>query len=194
MIIKFEKRRSTEISFEVEIGGEYASKTPAEQRGAAIVKALSEKKDLRGSDLNYINLSGADLSGSNLSGSDLSGSDLSGADLSGADLRGSDLRGANLSYSNLSGSDLSYSNLNGSDLSGADLRGCGLSVLLTDIWTVYLQKEHIRVGRQYHTASEWFAFSDDEIGEMDELAQGWWKKWKPVIQAAHAALLQGEPV
>ncbi len=183
MIIEFEKRRSTEIAFKVNIRDEYASKTPAEQRGAAIVKALSKKKDLSGSDLSY----------SNISGSDSSYCELSGCDLSYSDLSYCDLRGSDISYSDLSGADLRGCDLRDSDLSGCDLSGCGLSVLLTDIWTAYIHKEHIRIGCQYHKALEWFTFTDDEISRMNVAALVWWKQWKPAIQAAHAVLLQGEP-
>ena len=60
-------------------GGEYAS--------------LSHE-DLRGASLRYANLSHADLSGA-----DLSDADLRDANLRGAGLRGADLRGADLDYS-----------------------------------------------------------------------------------------------
>ena len=58
MKIKFERRWSNDIAFEVEIGDEFKERSLRDQRGEAIKKAL-------GSD-------------SNLSGSDPSGSDLSG--------------------------------------------------------------------------------------------------------------------
>jgi uncharacterized protein YjbI with pentapeptide repeats len=64
-------------------------------------KAVSERANLRGAnlegaDLRRANLEGADLEGANLRGADLEGADLRGANLRGAYLRGADLRGANL--------------------------------------------------------------------------------------------------
>jgi hypothetical protein len=88
MKIKFERRWSSHVAFEVEIGDEYKNQTPRTQRGAAIKKAIAEKKDLSGSDLRD-----SDLRGSNLSDSDLRGSNLSGSDLRGSNLSDSDLRG-----------------------------------------------------------------------------------------------------
>ncbi|MFZ0270965.1 MAG: pentapeptide repeat-containing protein [Acidobacteriaceae bacterium] len=87
MKITFERRWSSDIAFEIEIGDEFKKKSVRDQRGEAIKKALKEKCNLRGSNLR----------GSNLRGSDLSGSDLRDSNLSGSNLRGSDLRGSNLS-------------------------------------------------------------------------------------------------
>ena len=86
--------------------------------------------------------------------------------LSGADLRGADLRGA--------------------DLSSANLSGANMSILQTDIWTCYIQPDHIRIGCQYHTVNEWIAFTEDQISAMDSRALVWWRKWKPAILAIHA--------
>ena len=67
-------------------GGEYAS--------------LSNE-DLRGASLRYANLSHADLSGADLSDADLRDANLKYANLRDADLTGADLRGANLRDTNL---------------------------------------------------------------------------------------------
>jgi hypothetical protein len=151
----------------------------ANLRGADLIDA-----DLRGADLRGANLRGADLRGANLSGADLRGANLSGADLRGANLSGADLRGADLS-----GADLIDANLSGADLIDANLSGADLSILQTNIWTVYIQPNHIRIGCQYHTAVEWFGFYDKRIAAMDSKALGWWKQWKPTLQAIHSALV-----
>ena len=109
---------------------------------------------------------------------DLSGSDLSGSDLSNCNLRGSDLSNYNLSGSNLSGS----------DLRDCDLRDCDLRVLQTDIWTVYVQKDTIRIGCQYHSISDWGQFTDGQIANMHGRALIWWKIWKDIIFAIHATI------
>ena len=67
-------------------GGEYAS--------------LSDE-DLRGASLRYANLSHADLTGADLSDADLRGASLRHANLRDADLTDADLRGANLRDTNL---------------------------------------------------------------------------------------------
>ena len=54
----------------------------------AAVKAVSEKADLRGANLDGANLRGADLDGANLRGANLRGANLDGANLAGANLDG----------------------------------------------------------------------------------------------------------
>ena len=85
-------------------GGEYAS--------------LSHE-DLRGASLRYANLSHSDLSGADLSDADLRGASLSHADLSNADLRDANLR---------------YADLRNADLSNADLRGADLDYSCLPLW------------------------------------------------------------
>ena len=129
-----------------------------------------------------------DLSGSNLSGSDLRGSNLRDCDLRGSDLRGSNLSNCNLRGSNLSDCDLIRSDLSRSDLSDCDLSGSNLRVLQTDIWTVYVQKDTIRIGCQYHSISDWGQFTDGQIANMHGRALIWWKIWKDIIFAIHATI------
>ena len=136
-----------------------------------------------GADLVCADLSESDLSGANLSGANLVDANLHFADLNGANLRGANLRGANLSSAYLSGADLIRADLIGANLSSADLL-----VLQTGIWTCYIQKEHIRIGCQYHSVKEWFEFSDEQISEMSHMALAWWKIWKPIIVQIHATL------
>jgi hypothetical protein len=90
----------------------------------------------------------------------------------------------NLRDANLIGANLRDANLRDANLSGADL-----SILQTNIWTVYIHPNHIRIGCQYHTAVEWFGFDDKRIAAMDPKALGWWKQWKPTLQAIHSALV-----
>ena len=122
---------------------------------------------------NKVDLSNCDLRGSDLRDCDLRGSDLSGSDLSGSVLRGSDLRG---------------SNLRDCDLSDCDLSGSDLRVLQTDIWNVYVQKDTIRIGCQYHSISDWAQFTDGQIANMHRSALIWWKTWKDLIFATHATI------
>ncbi len=133
------------------------------------------------------------LSGSNLSYSNLRGSDLRGSDLSYSNLRGSDLSGSNLSGSNLSGSDLSYSNLSGSDLSGSNIEGEKITINPLSIsglryWCL-ITDGFMRLGCKRFSHSEWSAFSNEHIEEMDTHALEFWSQWKePLLSmcATHA--------
>ena len=85
-------------------GGEYASLSYADLRGASLRYADLSHADLSGADLSdanlkYANLRDADLTDANLRYADLTGADLRGANLTGADLRGANLRDTNLDYS-----------------------------------------------------------------------------------------------
>ena len=70
-------------------GGEYASLSNEDLRGAS----------LRYADLSHADLSGADLSDADLRDANLKYANLRDADLTDADLRGANLRDANLDYS-----------------------------------------------------------------------------------------------
>ena len=70
-------------------GGEYASLSHEDLRGAS----------LRYADLSHADLSDADLSDADLRDANLKYANLRDADLTGADLRGANLRDANLDYS-----------------------------------------------------------------------------------------------
>ena len=143
----------------------------------------TESQDLSGADLRHADLRGAHLRGANLRGADLRGANLRGADLiysnlSGADLRSANLRGADLIYSNLRGA-----NLRSADLRHANLSGANLIVLQMDLWTSYITTNHIRIGCQSHTLSEWENFTDEEISSMHARALEYWNKNKEVIIA-----------
>ena len=84
------------------------------------------KEWINGDGGEYASLSHEDLRGASLRYADLRYADLSHADLSGADLSHADLRYASLRYANLSHADLTGADLRGANLTGADLRGVNL--------------------------------------------------------------------
>ena len=92
------------------------------------------KEWINGDGGEYASLSHEDLRGASLRYADLSHADLSGADLSDADLRGASLRHANLRYADLTGADLRGANLTGADLRGADLRDANLDYSCLPLW------------------------------------------------------------
>jgi hypothetical protein len=163
-------------------------------------KAALKLLVLRGADLCGADLFGANLFGANLREADLREADLREANLRGANLRGADLReanlrganlfGANLREANLREADLREADLRGADLCGANLCGANLLVYITDIWTVYIQTGHIRIGCQYHKANSWRKYHDETIAGMDSKALEWWKRHKIAIFAIHEVLTQ----
>ena len=110
-------------------GGEYASLSHEDLRGASLRYANLSQADLSGADL-----SDADLRGASLRYANLSHADLSHADLSGADLRYASLSHADLSSVDLSDADLRGAGLKGADLRGADLRGADLDYSCLPLW------------------------------------------------------------
>ena len=80
-------------------GGEYASLSDADLRGASLSHANLSHADLSGADLSDANLRYANLSHADLRDADLKCANLRYANLSDADLRGANLRDANLDYS-----------------------------------------------------------------------------------------------
>ena len=104
------------------------------------------------------------------------------ADLRGADLYGANLRGADLRDANLCGA-----NLRGADLRGADLCCMGnmrnIKTIQADIWQIGYTHDTMQIGCQRHLISEWWAFRDEEISQMDSQALAWWMVWKPILMA-----------
>jgi len=159
-------------------GGEKANLSKADLHGA----------NLHGADLHGAVLIEANLSRANLRGANLSRADLSRAVLIEANLSGANLREADLIWANLHGADLHGANLSWANLSGANLSGARFLEIRTDIWTVQVHAEHVRIGCQYHTHDEWMKFKDATIDTMDIRALAWWKIYKPVVAGLIAAV------
>ena len=92
------------------------------------------KEWINGDGGEYASLSHEDLRGASLRYADLSHADLSGADLSDADLRDANLRDADLSGANLRCANLRRADLRGADLSDADLRDANLDYSCLPLW------------------------------------------------------------
>jgi len=172
---------------------------------ANLIGAELINTNLSGANLSYANLIDANLEGANLRGANLIGVDLSRANLRGVDLRyailsyadleGANLRGANLIGANLRGANLVGANLIGVDLIGVDLSGYDLFNTIGDgsyIQTIQTGEYHInitdtniQIGCKNYSKSEWMAFTDKEILEMDgRKALTFWKKWKNILKLA----------
>ena len=119
------------------------------------------KEWINGDGGEYASLSHEDLRGASLRYADLSHADLSGADLSHADLRYASLRYADLSHADLSDADLIRADLTGANLRGANLDysclplWCGsLEAHFDDRQLVQIAYHLIKAGLQSKNASE----------------------------------------
>ena len=91
------------------------------------------------------------------------GADLRCADLSGAYLRGADLRGAKYADFEINKTPILISNLK---------------------YEIIIFDNHLKLGCELHTHSQWSKFTQKKIIEMDgKDALKWWKQWKePLLQ------------
>ena len=158
--------------------------------------ALLSRMDLSGMDLSGMDLSWADLSESNLSRVNLSKANLSGADLSGSKLSRTDLSranfsGADLSWVNFSGANLYRAKLYKSAFPGAKKNKIEITeppIQITGLkWNVIIFDHYMKIGCETHKISEWKAFDNERINEMDKKALGFCKKNKQFLLSACAA-------
>jgi len=137
--------------------------------------------------LRCANLRCVDLRDANLRCVDLRYADLRRADLRCADLRRADLRCVDLRCADLRCADLRRADLRCVDLRCANLREALLpptDAILASPWGwCHIQREHIRIGCQYHTSAEWAGSSDQAIAVMADNALEWWRQWKPAVLA-----------
>ena len=153
---------------------------------------------LEAANLSDANLSDAYLSGANLRGANLRGAYLSDANLSGANLRDANLSGANLIDANLRDANLSDANLIDANLRDANLSGAKwgnitisrspLHVSIPNEWAIAILDTHMQIGCELHSLSEWAAFDDSRIAQMDgRHALRFWRQYKAVLLAMAAA-------
>lgn len=133
----------------------------------------------------------ANLYGANLQNADLQKANLGHANLQRTNLQGANLYEANLQWANLYEANLQNADLQNADLRWANLQDANLIVLKIAPYDVFIGKDYIRIGGKLHTAKDWFAFNDDEIEPMAINTLDWWEQWKPIIRAAHKALVKG---
>jgi len=167
-------------------------------RGANLRGAYLRGADLQGADLQGANLQGANLRDTYLRGANLQGAYLRGAYLQDAYLRGADLQGANLQGANLRGANLQDTYLRGADLQGAYLQGAYLRgadgekitiekvpiQILTDTYYIIIFDAHMKIGCEFHSIADWWAFDNERIAQMDGTrARRFWDIWKEPLQA-----------
>lgn len=99
-------------------------------------RAYLLRADLRASSLVEADMQGAFLIQADLRGANVRAAQLQEANLTGADLSNTNLSGADFHQANLSGADLHGSLLIGTQLSGADLSGANLTGACIEGWTI----------------------------------------------------------
>ena len=177
--------------------------TDEQQASGIAMRCALEAANLSDANLSDAYLSGANLRGANLRGAylsdaNLSGANLSDANLSGANLRDANLSGAYLSDANLSGANLRVANLSGANLIDANLRDAKwgnitisrspLHVSIPNEWAIAILDTHMQIGCELHSLSEWAAFDDSRIAQMDgRHALRFWRQYKAVLLAMAAA-------
>lgn len=102
--------------------------------------------------------------------------DIRGTDLSGAILRSMNLSGVDFSDCNLIDADISYASINGTVFEGACITNIkfegvnGINdyfkCMQVGDWPIAYNSTHLQVGRQRHTFDEWCSFSYQDIAEM----------------------------
>jgi hypothetical protein len=137
-----------------------------------------ERANLSSANLSSADLRYADLRYASLRSANLSSADLRYADLSSADLRYADLRSASLRSANLSSADLRYA----ASIWGAFGNLSQVKSVQCDLWPVTYTADKMQIGCQFHALTEWWAFGDEEIQEMDSRASAWWSIWKPILK------------
>ena len=143
---------------------------------------------LEAANLSDANLSDAYLSGANLRGANLRGAYLSDANLSGANLRDANLSGANLIDANLRDANLSDANLSGAKWGNITISRSPLHVSIPNEWAIAILDTHMQIGCELHSLSEWAAFDDSRIAQMDgRHALRFWRQYKAVLLAMAAA-------
>ena len=110
------------------------------------------------------------------------------ADLSGANLFSANLSGANLSSANLTGANLTGANLSGAKWRDDIIINRNPLVIAGLPYLVYILDQHMQIGCELHTLTEWGEFDDDRIARMDGVrARKFWDKFKVSLLALATA-------
>ena len=145
--------------------------------GASLDHASLIGASLIGASLDGASLIGASLDGANLNRASLDHASLIGASLIGASLIGASLIGASLDGANLAGASLIDASLIDASLIGASLIGAkirdGITINRAPLqisglyYPVIIFDAHMQIRCEFHALSDWRAFDDRRIAQMD---------------------------
>ena len=98
------------------------------------------------------------------------------------------LEAANLSDANLSDANLRDANLSGAKWGNITISRSPLHVSIPNEWAIVILDTHMQIGCELHSLSEWAAFDDSRIAQMDgRHALRFWRQYKAVLLAMAAA-------
>ena len=155
--VEIKNRRIGAVMFRCELNAELRGATLGVKLGFAVQKAFEPRASLDGASLDGASLDGASLDGASLIGASLIGARLDGASLNRASLDGAKIR-------------------DGITINRAPLQISGLD------YPVIIFDAHMQIGCEFHALSDWRAFDDRRIAQMDGKAA--LKFWR-----AHGAAL-----
>jgi hypothetical protein len=178
-----------------------ASLVGASLVGASLVGASLDEASLDGASLVGASLVGASLVGASLDGAFLDGAFLAGASLDGASLVRASLVRASLVRASLVRASLDEASLDGASLLGASLDGASLvgadgkkttiqkePIQISGLrWHIIIFDKDMRIGCEYHSLADWWAYDDAKISDMDRDALGFWRQNNAMLQGVCAA-------
>ena len=142
------------------------------------------------------NLAGANLASANMSGSILNGANMAGANLTDTSFAGASLLGADMSGANLTGADFAGASLTNAKFTGAKIKG-GVTIQREPLqifglggqnWEITIYDEHMSIGCEFHSLTEWRAYDDRRIIEMDgSAALKFWRTYGATLLAMAAS-------
>ena len=105
-----------------------------------------------------------------------------------ANLTGAYLTGANLTGANPSGANLFSANLSSAKWRDDIIINRNPLVIAGLPYLVYILDQHMQIGCELHTLTEWGEFDDDRIARMDGVrARKFWDKFKVSLLALATA-------
>ena len=170
--VEIKNRWTGAVMFRCELNAELRGATLGVKLGFAAKKAFEISASLVGASLVGANLDGANLNRASLIGASLDHASLIGASLIGASLIGASLDGANLAGASLIDASLIDASLIGASLIGAKIRD-GITINRAPLqisglyYPVIIFDAHMQIRCEFHALSDWRAFDDRRIAQMD---------------------------
>ena len=139
-------------------------------------------RDLTGVNLRGVNFAYLDLRGVNFTGCDFTLANFTDVDFHGTNFTNANLRGAGLWGANFTNAVLLRANFTNANLRGTKGNGREIKNIDTPTYSVAYTRDRLQIGCENHSFEEWWAFTYDAIGEMDDGALEYWREYKNLIR------------
>ena len=146
-----------------------------------------------GAILRGVDLTNADLTAVNLTNANLRGTNFTNANFTKANCYDTNFTNANFTNANCYGTNFAAANFTGANLSNAILTGCNLwntkgngreiKNIVTPTYPVTYTRDRLQIGCRNHAIADWWVFTYDDIGEMDNGALEYWREHKDLLRA-----------